>query len=226
MQRVIYVAAVDILVKSFFHCLQGALTTLQISIYAFLLGTAIGIPMALMSSYGGSLSKMLVSGYQRVLRGIPVLILMMIFYYGLAYRIPLLRNAFVSATLALGIRSGAYQSQTFRGAMRGVKETQMMAARSIGLSKVQAFRHVMLPQMFIVAVSGLGSEYALLVKDSAYAFIIAVSGDVLNRADNLRASLYSNLPYFPAALIYILLTFPVATFLDRWGSKQKRKYGL
>jgi len=213
--------------------LKGVQTTLSVSVLAFFLGTATGIPLMVLRAYGGRLWEVMVEGYEKLLRGVPILILMLIFYFGIGVRIPFLRNPFVSAILALGIRSGAYQSQIFRGAMRGVGRDQMMAARSLGMSELKAFRHVVLPQMFIIASAGLGSEYALMVKDSAYAFFLGGGLlDVITRADILRA--YGELahweqPYFPyilAALVYIALTFPLATYLDRWGSRKKKKLGI
>jgi len=213
--------------------LKGVSTTLSVSVLAFFLGTATGIPLMLLRAYGGKLWELIVEGYEKLLRGVPILILMLLFYYGIGVRIPFLRNPFVSAILALGIRSGAYQSQIFRGAMRGVGGDQMMAARSLGMSELKAFRHVVLPQMFIIASAGLGSEYALMVKDSAYAFFLGGGLlDVITRADILRATgMLANweqpyFPYIPAALIYIALTFPLATYLDRWGSRKKKKLGI
>jgi ABC-type amino acid transport system permease subunit len=101
------------------------------------------------------------------------------------------------------------------------------------MSELKAFRHVVLPQMFIIASAGLGSEYALMVKDSAYAFFLGGGLlDVITRADILRASgefahwEHPYLAYILAALIYIALTFPLATYLDRWGSRKKKKLGI
>ena len=214
------------LILYFSICLRGVQTTLAVSVYAFLLGAAIGIPMTLLRAYGGRLWEVIVEGYEKLLRGVPIIIIMLLFYFGIGVRIPLLKNPFVSATLALGIRSGAYQSQIFRGAMRGVGEDQMMVARSLGMSEFKSFRHVLLPQMLIIASAGLGSEYALLVKDSAYAFIIGLPGDIMFYARTLKATFHTYLPYLPAAVLYIVLTFPIATYLDRWGTRKKKELGI
>lgn len=198
----------------------------MISVLAFLVGVIMGIPLTLLRVYGGRACRIVVEAYEKLLRGIPVLILMLLFYFGLGCHIPLFSNPFVTATLTLGMRSGAYQSQIYRGAVRGVGENQMKAARSLGLSKLKAFQYVVLPQMFIVATPGLGTEYALLIKDSAYAFIIGV-GEILKQAKIIRQATQSIIfPYVTAALIYVALTFPVATYLDRWGSRKKKELGL
>lgn len=209
--------------------LGGLPTTLAISILSFLLGFVIGLPLAFMRTYGSKSFQILVDGYEKVLRGVPEIVIMLFLYFGVG-GIPVLgqpfNNAFFAVTFALGLRSGANQSQVFRGAISGIGEEQMLSARSLGLSRLQAITYVIAPQIFIIAAPGLGSEYALLVKDSAYAFILGVI-EMMRRADTLRKLTYDNVfPFAAAALLYILLTFPLATYLDVWGSRKKKQLGL
>jgi len=204
----------------------GIATTLAISIFSLVLGLAIGLPLSFVRIYGGSL-RFLVDGFEKIFRGIPELVLMLFFYLGIGAIMPFpFKNAFFTAVFVLGLRSGANQSQIFRGAIRGIGEEQMVASRSLGMSRLRSITHVMIPQVFIFSTPGLGSEYALLVKDSAYAFVIGVP-EIMKNADLVRAQTYDYLvPYFAAAVFYILLTFPIATWLDVWGSRRKKKLGL
>ncbi|UCH56782.1 MAG: amino acid ABC transporter permease [Candidatus Bathyarchaeota archaeon] len=209
--------------------LSGLPTTLAISILSFLLGFIIGLPLAFVRTYTSKPFQILVDGYEKVLRSVPEIVTMLFLYFGVggipAFRFPF-KNSFFVATFALGLRSGANQSQVFRSAIRGIGEEQMVAARSLGLSRLQAVFHVMIPQTFIIATPGLGSEYALLVKDSSYSFILGVI-DMMRRADTVRkTSLDTVFPYIATALLYILLTFPLATYLDSWGSRKKKELGL
>jgi len=219
---------VDI-VNELIYILGGLPTTLAISILSFLLGFIIGLPLAFIRTYTSKPFQILVDGYEKVLRGVPEIVIMLLLYFGVggipAFRQPF-KNAFFTATFALGLRSGAHQSQVFRGAIRGIGGEQMVTARSLGLSRLQAITYVMIPQTFIIATPGLGSEYSLLVKDSSYAFILGVI-DMMRRTDTLRMiTLDTVFPYFAAALLYILLTFPLATYLDMWGSRKKKQLGL
>jgi len=213
------------------YILGGLPTTLAISILSFLLGFVIGLPLAFIRTYTSKPLQILVDGYEKVLRGVPEIVTMMFLYYGVGgisvFRQPF-KNPFFSATFALGLRSGANQSQVFRGAIRGIGEQQMVASRSLGLSRLQAIIYVMAPQTFIIASPGLGSEYALLVKDSAYAFILGGVADIMRRATTLsRIPPYDLVfPYITSAFLYILLTFPLATYLDMWGSRKKKQLGL
>ncbi len=212
--------------ENFLFLLQGVPNTLAISFLSFALGFALGIPTAIVKQFSPYGLGHVADAYISVMRGIPVLVIMLLFHFGMAGIIPLFKSAFLSATFALGLRSGAFQSQIFRGAINAVGRQQMMAATSLGMSRWQAFRYVILPQAFIVALPGLGSEIALLIKDSSYAFVLGVLeltkySDIVRKAT--RSFLY---PYLIAAILYILITFPVANYLDRLGSRLKTKYGL
>jgi len=208
--------------------LTGVSTTLSISILSFLLGLTIGIFLAFARAYGSRPVQFLIDGYEKVFRGVPEIVVMLLFFFGIGFylRFPF-KIAFFSATFALGLRSAANQSQIFRGAIRGIGEEQMVAARSLGLSRLQSMIHVMIPQVFIFSTPGLGSEYALLLKDSSYAFVLPGIFEIMKMTNIIRYQTLDNItPYLAAALLYIMLTFPIATWLDTWGSRRKKKLGL
>jgi polar amino acid transport system permease protein len=206
--------------------LGGVSSTLAISLLSLLLGLAIGLPLAFIRAYQRS-SSFLVEGFEKIFRGVPEIVLMLLFYWGIGVYFPFpFKSAFFTATFVLGLRSAANQSQIFRGAIRGIGEEQMVAARSLGFSKLRSVLHVMAPQVFIFATPGLGSEYALLVKDSAYAFVIGVLEIMYNTTVIRKATMDPLTPFLVSALLYILLTFPISTWLDTWGSRKKKKLGL
>jgi polar amino acid transport system permease protein len=208
------------------YLLEGVPLTLSIPLISFLVGIAIGLPLAFTRVYEKEVS-FIVDAYEKIFRGIPEIVLMLLFYFGLGPFFPTpFNNAFFVACFVLGLRSGANQSQIFRGAIRGVGDEQMVAGTSVGFSKWRAIWHIMVPQVFTFSTAGLGSEYALLIKDSAYVYVIALL-DVTRRADQLRGSTNDFITWYVlAAIIYIALTFPIAFALDRWGNKRKKKMGL
>ncbi|MET1101824.1 MAG: amino acid ABC transporter permease [Pyrodictiaceae archaeon] len=206
--------------------LQGLPATLLISFASFAMGFALGIPLTILRLYAPRPLAMLGDGYVKIFLGVPVLVVMLFFYFGLGKYILLFKDPYFSAIFALGLRSGAYQSQIFKTAINSIPRDQFMAAKALGLTKYQVIRYIVLPQAFIVALPGLGSELALLIKDSSYSFILGVL-DITMHADILRrAHRLFFMPYLIGALLYIILTFPVANYLDRLGSKLKDKYGL
>jgi ABC-type amino acid transport system permease subunit len=84
----------------------------------------------------------------------------------------------------------------------------------------------MVPQVFTYSTPGLGSEYALLIKDSAYVYVIGIV-EIMTISLNIKGSTYDVVtPFILAAIIYIALTFPIAFGLDRWGNRRKKKIGL
>lgn len=208
--------------------LGGVPTTLSISLFSFLMGVAIGIPLSFAKTYGGKFPQILVDGYEKIFRGIPELVLLLMFYFGIGYYIPTpFKNAFFTGIFVLGLRSAANQSQVYRGAIRGIGEDQMIVARSLGLSKLLSIVYVMIPQVFMFSTPGLGSEYALLIKDSAYLFFLPGITEMLEIANGIRkATGVTTTPYLIAAFLYILLTFPIATWLDKWGSRKKKQLGM
>lgn len=207
--------------------LEGVPLTLSISIISFLIGIAVGLPLAFIRVYEKEAS-VLVDAYEKVFRGVPEIVLLLFFFFGLGPFFPFpFNNVFFVASFVLGLRSGANQSQIYRGAIHGVGDEQMIAGMSLGFSKWRSIWHIMVPQVFNYSTPGLGSEYALLIKDSAYVYVIGVA-EVMTKAIQLKASSLSEVvtPFILAALIYIAMTFPIAYWFDKWGNKRKKKIGL
>ena len=213
--------------QQLFILLEGVPVTLSISIISFLIGIAVGLPLAFMRVYEKEIS-FVVDAYEKIFRGIPEIVLLLVFFFGLGPIFPFpFGNPFIVACFVLGLRSGANQSQIYRGAIRGIGDEQMIAGTSIGLSKWRSIWHIMIPQVFNFSTAALGSEYALLIKDSAYVFVITVA-DIMSRASRLAsAPPYDQVtPYVITAILYIALTFPLAFWLDRRGNQRKKRIGL
>ena len=187
---------------------------------------AVGLPLAFIRVYEKEVS-FVVDAYEKIFRGVPEIVLLLLFYFGIGSYFPsTFGNSFFVAAFVLGLRSGANQSQIFRGAIRGVGDEQMIAGMSIGLSKWRAIWHIMVPQVFNFSTAGLGSEYALLIKDSAYVYVIGLA-ELMKRAIEVKYSANDVVtPFVLSALIYIAITFPIAFWLDRWGNRRKKKIGL
>lgn len=200
--------------------------TLSISLISFFIGIIVGLPLAFIRIYEKELS-FIVDAYEKIWRGIPEIVLMLLFFFGLGPFFPsLFGSPFIVACFVLGLRSGANQSLIYRGAIHGVGDEQMIAGTSVGFSKWRAVWYIMVPQVFTYSTPGLGSEYALLIKDSAYAYVLSLA-EVMKRSNDLRYMAGDVIgPYVLAALLYVAMTFPLAFSLDRWGNRRKKKIGL
>ncbi|SDB23155.1 amino acid ABC transporter membrane protein 1, PAAT family (TC 3.A.1.3.-) [Desulfonatronum thiosulfatophilum] len=194
--------------------LGGITWTLSLVFGAMLLGLCLGIPLAVGHVYGGKLTRRLVGVYVWLFRGIPILVQLYLFYFGImSYlsQLPVLENlhldsAFLSALLVLSLTSAAYQSQIFRGAIQGLHDGQLKAARALGMTDAQAIRSVILPQALRLSIPAWSNEYSILLKDSALAFAIGVM-EIMSRTRSVAALTHEPLPFaLVAGVLFYLLT--------------------
>ena len=189
-----------------------------------MIGFIIGMVLALMRIYAGIELRWVANIYEKIFRGIPVVVLIYIFAYGLTglfWFIDPLQRPLASIVLALGLRSGAYQSQIFRGAILSVDPGQTDAARAIGMSGNQAFRHIIFPQAIRLAVPSWSNEYAVVIKDSSFAYAVGIVEMTRVAYDYSRAFQGTwALSIGILAILYFLLTFPITKL---FGERQTRK---
>jgi len=177
---------------------------------ALIVGFVVGVPLGTLEVFGGRHSAWLARKAGVVVRGTPILVIMFITYFGLG-----LSPAFVAATAALGVRSAAYQGQVFRGALQSIGRGQMEAARSVGLSKLGAIRHVMVPQALRRFVPGFQNEYTIVLKDTSIAFAISYT-EIFYHMYNLIPEQTTATPelFLTVAGIYLVLTLTGNRVLD------------
>ncbi|MBY9003242.1 MAG: amino acid ABC transporter permease [Candidatus Lokiarchaeota archaeon] len=208
----------------------GLLSTIFITALSLIMGIVLGLTLAIMRLYAGKELYWLASGYEKLFRGIPLLVLIFIFSAGLPgifwYLEPLDR-LLASVILALGIRSGAYQSQIFRGAILSVNRGQLEAAQSIGMNKMQSFRYIVLPQAFRIAMPGWSNEYAVVIKDSSFAGAIGTFEMTLVATIwGYRSVELFTLSMGVVAIVYFLFTFPVTQLFGQQQVKKLKKLGM
>lgn len=161
--------------------------------------------MAVLRVYGGPVLSKMAAVYSILVRSLPVVIIIFLLFFVVAEFIDL--NPFFSGAIALGVASGAYQTEIFRGAILSVPHNQMTAARAIGMSKLEAVRTIILPQAFRLAIPAWANEVTLVLKDSSLVFVIGVP-EILRRAQYVSARNFEPFVAFgSAALLYLLLTF-------------------
>lgn len=165
--------ALETLIESLPQLFNGLAVTLGLTALAIILGTILGILLATGRSYGARPLAYLILIYEKVLRGIPLLVLFFLIYFGLS-QIGINFDAFTSAVIGLGLRSAAYQAQIYRGSINSIPVGQINAAFSLGMSKLKAIRYVILPQMLRLSIPGWSNEFTILLKDTSLAFGIGV----------------------------------------------------
>jgi polar amino acid transport system permease protein len=190
---------------------SGTVYTVGVTLVALPSGLLIGTILALLYVYGGKAAARVMNLYSTVFRGIPPLVLLFILYFAVTKGINL--SAFWAGSLSLGIVSSAYQMEIVRGALLSVSGDQLMAARAIGLSRLQAIRYVVLPQAVRLAIPPWSNEAAIVIKDSSLVYALGVP-EILRRAQLIGASSQRYLlAYLSAAVIYFLLVFGTTRLL-------------
>lgn len=186
--------------------IAGAGATLSVVLTAVGGGLLLGVPVGIGHRHGCRVLRTALWIFDRLFRGFPVIVLLFLFYFGLGglpgVRIP----PFTAAVLALGLRSAAYQGQVFRGALGMVDHGQEEAARALGLNRRQTLLWILLPQAVRFSLPALANEYAVVLKDSALAFVVGVVE--LMSAGNFMATRTRDplTAYLAIAILYWLLT--------------------
>lgn len=197
--------------------------TVAVATCGFLLGSVVGTLVAFGKIAGNRAVRGIADGYTTVLRGIPDLLVIYLFYFGGSTALGAVASlfgaegfvgmpAFAAGAMAIGIVSGAYQAEVFRGAYQVVSRGEIEAARSVGMSRWLAFRRIVAPQVLRYSIPGLGNTWQLVLKESA---LISVTGLVeLLRQSHIAAG-STRRPfdfYLTAAALYLLITW-VSTYV-------------
>ena len=160
--------------------LLGAGVTVALTLTSVVLGLLAGLPAGIIEVYGTGPVAGAVRRTGVLLRGTPILVILAFTFFVN----PVNLGAFEAATLGLGLRSAAYQSQIFRGAIQSVGGVQMEAARSVGMSQYEAIRHVVVPQALRRSIPGFQNEFTIVLKDTSVAFFIGLA-ELITRGFNL-----------------------------------------
>jgi octopine/nopaline transport system permease protein len=203
--------------------LTAAGVTLAVASIGFLVGALIGTFVAWAKLSRNLIARGLADGYTTVLRGIPDLLVIYLFYFGGSAALGQIAGlfgyegfigvpAFATGATAIGVVSGAYQAEVFRGAYQTLARGELEAARSVGMHRWLMFRRIVAPQVLRYAIPGLGNVWQLVLKESA---LISVTGLVeLLRQSHIAAG-STRRPfdfYLTAGALYLLITW-VSTIL-------------
>lgn len=197
--------------------MQGTLMTIQVALVATVFGVLIGIVVALMKLSSSRIARMIGEFYTTIIRGVPILVLILLFYFGAISAVNAVArvlghtqfidlSAFVAGAAALSLAFGAYATEVFRGAFQSIPPGQIEAARALGMSRFTAFRRVSLPQVWRIALPGLGNIFLVILKETALVSVIGV--EELMRKTEFAVG-FTKAPftfYLFAAFIYLGLT--------------------
>ena len=213
----------------------ATLMTIAVSITAMLIGfsfAAIFTPLKL--SKFKSLN-LIANIYTTVIRGVPELLVIYLFFFGgsgaimfvasmFGYNDYIEINAFVTGSFSIGIISGAYSTEVFRGAIQSIDKGQFEAAKVLGFSKFKQFYKIVLPQMLRLAIPNLSNVWQITLKDTS---LISVTGlvEIMRQSYIAAGSTRDPLFFYSfAAVLYLFLTFVSMKLINRLEVKYSRGY--
>ena len=198
------------------YYIKGLGNTLLLTLLALLMGIVLGVIVAMVRSTWDKNSSVIQGPakvllrianricniYLTVIRGTPVLVQLMIWYFVVFASS---RNGVMVAAFAFGINSGAYVAEIIRSGIMSVDPGQMEAGRSLGFGYVATMRHIILPQAFKAVLPALANEFIVLLKETAIAGYVGLT-DLTRAANIVRGVAYVDfLPLLGVALIYLIL---------------------
>jgi polar amino acid transport system permease protein len=174
---------------------------------ALVVGMILGILLSIAQVYGHRMLRRVIGVYVWFFRGIPLLVLLFLFYFGLLTALEIELSPFTVSIIVLGLISSAYQSQILRGAILALPEGQLKAARAIGMSDRKAIIFIILPQALRLSIPGWTNEYTIIMKDSAVTYALGVA-EIMARANHVASRTYQHFwIYILAGFIFLALTY-------------------
>lgn len=191
--------------------LSGVWITLLIAILSFLLGFTIGLLLLFSWAFSPLAVRKGIETVVDVIRGIPLLVMLFVVFYGfpaLGVNLP----SIPSAIIAMGILSGAYQSQIMRSLFQSISNSQYEAAISLGLTEWGAFVNVLVPQTLRLSIPGLVNEFTILLKDTSVAYAIGVT-EMFTQTVHVAQAIYSYvIPLLFVSAIYLTMCLSLSEF--------------
>jgi polar amino acid transport system permease protein len=202
--------------------LQGAGLTIALALATLPFGLALGLVIALMARSDSRLVRAVATIYTTVFRGVPELLTLYIIYFGLTLIVQQVLTSlgmpgwrmhpFLAGMIALGIVLAAFSSEVWVGALNSIQKGQREAAAALGLTKPQAFRLVVFPQLMRVALPGLGNNWMVLLKETSLVSVITLQDLMFVTT---RANVVTKEPFlFFGAAMLLYLSFSLVSW---WG---------
>ena len=213
----------------------ATLMTLAVSITAMLIGFLFALIFTPLKLSNNKFFNLIANCYTTVIRGVPELLVIYLFFFGgsgavmyvasiFGYNEYIEINAFITGSCAIGIISGAYSTEVFRGAIQSIDKGQFEASKVLGLKKPIHFFKVIMPQMLRLAIPNLSNVWQITLKDTS---LISVTGlvEIMRQSYIAAGSTRDPLFFYSfAAVLYLLLTFLSMKFINRLEIKYSKGY--
>lgn len=197
----------DVLRRAFPMLLQGLGMTPVLGFATILLGTFLGLGIALVRLFAVRPLQLLAIAYTDLMRAMPVLVVLILIYYALPFA-GLVLSSFAAALIALSLVLGAYTAEVMRAGIQAVPKGQFEAASALGLGFWRTMQKVILPQATRLVIPPHASNCVSIIKDTSLASVVTMT-DLLKQATDAQALFANPTPLLGAALIYVAILWPL-----------------
>ncbi|MCS7082558.1 MAG: ABC transporter substrate-binding protein/permease [Bacteroidetes bacterium] len=208
--------------EALWRLLRAAAVTVALAFGAMGVALLLGIPLALGQERGPPGVRALCTGYIEFFRGTPVLVQLLFLYFGLP-KLGIVLPGWLTALVGLGLNYAAYESQVYRAAFAAVPRGQWEVAYALGMGRALAFRRVILPQAFRVALPPMTNDFVALFKDTSVAFAISVWELATAYRELANASQQFLLLGAITSGLYLAMSLPLARLARRLEARLQRE---
>lgn len=213
----------DVLMSSIPALLRGLWNTILLGAMSIVLGVLLGLIISLVRLYAPRPFQLLAIGYIDILRATPVLVVLILIYYALPF-LGIRLTSWASAVMAFSIVMAAYSAEVFRSGIESVPKGQFEAAAALGLPFIVTLYKVVMPQAIRIVIPPMTSNCVSMFKDTSLASTVALP-ELLKEAQDAQA-LYANpSPLIGAALVYIILLWPMVRLVSMLERRFKNEKG-
>ena len=193
---------------------KGLIVSIELIVPSALFGVLIGLTVGVLRVFGNPLVTVTANTYVTIFRGFPLVVQLFIWYFGLPH-LGIYLSPFLASVVGFSLCSGAYQSEYVRGGLLSIKRGQLLAAESLGFTKVQMIFSVILPQAFRRALPGCGNEIIYLIKYSSLAYMITCI-ELTGEGKIIASETFKYTEIFLiVGIFYLILTSVASWFLYR-----------
>ncbi|MDQ4143757.1 MAG: amino acid ABC transporter permease [Actinomycetota bacterium] len=196
--------------------LNAAKNTILLAVSGQAIGMVLGLVLSLLVLSNRVVVRAPARFYINVVRGTPLLVQLSIGYLGLITGLGLDVSAYRAAAFILGLNAGAYTAEIFRSGIQSLERGQLEAARSLGMSYLQAMGYVIIPQAVRRVIPPLTNEFVILIKDTSLVAFLGLTfaqRELLAWGRDTYAELFNSTPFLVAAVGYLIVTLPLIRFV-------------
>ena len=192
---------------------SGLWVTVKIAVVSIILSTIFGLLVAIMRIQNNPVSNLLLVAYLEFCRATPIVVALIVVYFGLPF-LNITFSPFQSAVIVIVFVHTAYIGEAFRSGILAINKTQTEAAQSLGLTQLQTYRYILVPQAFRMVLPTLANQWTGIIKDTSICTILAIT-ELLKAAQIISAWKANPTPLVMSTLMYLLILIPLTIFTMR-----------